>query len=168
MTAATQEEPFKDALARFASGVVIATAVDASGRWHGFTASAFTALSLDPPLVLVCLARSADCHEPFIGASAYGISLLREEHIDLARRFATKGADKFAGQSFTSSRLGPPLVRDALASFACRAHERISGGDHTVLIGEVVETQIADGRPMLFYRRQFRGVGPVAGRSSAS
>ena len=88
---------YRKAMARVASGVAIVTTSDADGRWWGFTASSFTPLSLDPPLILVCLSRDAGCRPAFTSAPAFRVNVLGVEHEQLAVRFATRGADKFFG-----------------------------------------------------------------------
>lgn len=91
---------FKQAMASFPSGVTIVTTVDGDGKWWGFTATSFCSVSMDPPLVLVCLARGAECHPVFEAAEHFVIHVIHSEHTDLALRFATRGADKFGDGSF--------------------------------------------------------------------
>lgn len=148
---------FREAMTRFVSGVTIITTADAEGRWWGFTASAFTSLSLSPPLVLACLATSADSHPVFMGASAFIVNILRREHEGLAVRFATKGADKFAGAGFRPGRAdGLPVLDDALVSLKCATHARHEGGDHTILIGAVEYITLRrNSNPALHYSRRF-------------
>lgn len=105
-----EQTAFRSAMAAFPSGVTIVTTSDAGGRWWGFTASSFCSVSLSPPLVLVCLDRNADCHAAFSGASQWAIHLVPPDHIDLARRFATRGADKFAGDWFVADCDGLPIL----------------------------------------------------------
>src|SRR4051812_11360247 len=96
----TEPELFREAMAKFASGVTIVTTADSDGAWWGFTASAFSSLSLTPPLILVCLAASAESHPAFAAAAGFIVNVLGSEHEELALRFATKGADKFQGDTF--------------------------------------------------------------------
>jgi flavin reductase ActVB len=148
---------FREAMTRFASGVTIVTTSSSDGSWHGFTASAFCSVSLDPPLVLVCLARSADSYETFTAASGFIINVLTNDHEELAIRFATKGADKFAGGEFRPGIVdGLPVLDDALANLKCRAHARYDGGDHTIFLGEVEYLRVSrDATPALHYAREF-------------
>ncbi|MQA85474.1 MAG: flavin reductase [Streptosporangiales bacterium] len=156
-SAPVERDTFRDALCRWAAGVTIVTTVDRHDRrpW-GFTASAFSSLSLDPPLILVCLDRDADCHDAFTRAKRFMINVLRAEHEELALRFATKGAEKFSGQEFTLSASGLPTLPDALCSVECDLRQTIPGGDHTILIGRVHDCVVRDGRPMIYYNRGFR------------
>lgn len=128
---------FRAALARFASGVVVATTLDAEGQPRGFTASAFCSVSLAPPLVLVCLGRDAECHAAFLAAGRIAISILAPGQDEVARRFATRGADKFAGDHMATGDDGLPVVRHAAAVLHGRLAERLPGGDHTILLTAV-------------------------------
>lgn len=151
-------DAFRAAMTRFASGVTIATTVDAQGDWVGFTASAFCSLSLRPPLVLVCQARTATSYEAFMGCDRFLINILGQQHEELAHRFASKGADKFAGGEFRASRSGLPLLEDALATVGCDMHARYTGGDHVIYVGEVYYCRVRDGAPMLHFDRRFWGL----------
>jgi flavin reductase ActVB len=168
---------FREAMMRFASGVTIVTTADTEAKWWGFTASSFTSLSLDPPLVLVCLAKSADSHPVFVSAPAFIVNVLGTEHESLAMRFASKGTEKFAGEEFRAGTVdGLPVLRDAHVSLKCRTHALYEGGDHTILIGEVEYIHVRmEGEPALHYDRKFwdligrpdrRCSPPASGRSS--
>jgi flavin reductase ActVB len=150
---------YRDALSKFPSGVTIVTTVDADGRPWGFTASAFASLSQDPPMVLVCLARSAECHPVFQAAEELAISILRPGHADIARLFATRGVDKFGGGGFHWLEDGHPVVSDALAVLRCRKARMVEGGDHSIILGEVWAAETSDGHPMLYFERDFRSIG---------
>lgn len=153
----TNPELFREAMTRFASGVTIVTTADAAGTWWGFTASAFSSLSLSPPLILVCLATSADSHPVFAAAPGFIVNVLGREHEQLAIRFATKGVEKFAGGEFRPGEAdGYPVLDDALVSLKCATHERHQAGDHTILIGAVEYVQMRhSGQPALHYNRRF-------------
>lgn len=156
VSGAIKPELFREAMTQFASGVTIVTTAD-DGAWWGFTASSFTSLSLEPPLVLVCLATSADSHATFEVAPAFIVNVLRDEHEQLAMRFARKGEAKFGGGEFRPGEAdGLPVLDDALVSLKCRTHARYEGGDHTILIGEVEYVRLRrGGRPALHYSRRF-------------
>jgi flavin reductase ActVB len=147
---------FKEAFARFPSGVVIATMIDAQGQARGFTASSFSSVSLDPPLVLVCLSTAAECYPAFLAAERFAISLLRPRHEEVARAFATRGADKFSLGDFVSAPHGLPVLKDALATMVCRKVHDYLCGDHSILLGEIEAADIGDGSDALvYYRRRF-------------
>src|SRR5581483_3851637 len=118
--------------------VTIVTTIDGSGRPNGFTASAFSSLSLDPPLVLVCLEKRANSYDAFMQADKMAISVLAEDQLDLGLRFARKDIDKFEGLNAKAGEAtGLPLIDGATVHLECRMYERLAGGDHTILVGEV-------------------------------
>jgi len=148
---------FREAMTRFASGVTIVTTADPEGRWWGFTASAFSSLSLEPALVLVCLATSAESHPVFEQAPSFVINILRHDQEELALRFGRRGANKFDGGEFRPGRTdGLPVLDSSMVSLKCRAHTRYEGGDHTILIGAVEYVILrSTSRPALHYSRRF-------------
>ncbi|MGH2587312.1 MAG: flavin reductase family protein [Dehalococcoidia bacterium] len=152
---------FRNAMASFASGVTVVTTVDEDGTLWGFTASAFSSLSLDPPLILVCLEKRADSHPAFERADHFAVSILAEHQQDTAMRFATRGIDKFGGiETLQGDATGHPLVPEAMAHIECRIVERLPGGDHTILIGEVLTARTDDRPPLLHYNRRFGAFHP--------
>jgi len=157
-------QSFRAAMARFPSGVIVATTLDAEGQPRGFTASAFAAASLAPPMVLLCLGRTAECHEAFLSAERIAVSILRPGHEDVARLFATRGADKFGGEHVAVSARGLPAVLEAAAVLDCRITDRVPAGDHTLLLAEVssvgLRDEIAEPSPaIVHYARRFWSVG---------
>ena len=161
MTTADQTA-FRNAMAQFASGVTIVTTRDEEGTPRGFTASAFSSLSLDPPLILVCLDRKADSHAAFEAAEHFAVSILAEGQGETAMRFARSGADKFGGfEVEPGSVTGMPVIPGALAHLECRMHDRLPGGDHTILVGEVLFAHTDERlRPLLHYNRAFGSFAP--------
>jgi len=151
---------FQEAMATFPSGVTIMTTVDGEGRPWGFTASSFCSLSLDPPLVLVCLAKNAQCHPAFERSDDWVVQIVHAEHLDLVKRFATKGADKFGGGEFVSDDRGVPMLPDASVVLRCSAHARYDGGDHTILVARVHDVELRETAPVLYFRRDFHPLGP--------
>lgn len=147
---------FRNAMARFASGVTVVTTHDRAGQPVGFTASAFSSLSLDPPLVLVCLEKRADCWDAFMAAPRFAVSILAAGQDDIAMRFATKSIDKFAGAPLVSGdATGLPLIAGATVHLECRLFDKPDGGDHTILIGEVLRASSSDDPPLLHFNRTF-------------
>ena len=152
---------FRAAMARFPSGVVVATTMDRDGRPRGFTASAFCSVSLSPPMVLLCLGRDAECHEAFVSARRLAISILAPGQDAVALRFATRGADKFAGADIIDGPAGLPVVREAAALLDCRLHQAFPGGDHTILLCDVADVALAGaaGAGLVHHARRFWTVG---------
>jgi flavin reductase ActVB len=143
-------------MARFASGVTIWTTVDAEGRPSGFTASAFSSLSLDPPLVLVCLDKGANSYAAFSSCATLAVSILAAGQADIALRFAKRDIDKFEGVATVTGELtGLPLIAGAMVHLECRAHSRLDGGDHTIIVAEVLRAASNDKPPLIHFNRQF-------------
>jgi flavin reductase ActVB len=146
---------FRQAMTRFPSGVTIVTMIgDAKRRW-GFTASAFAWLSLEPPQVLVCLDRSANCYPHFCDADRFAINILGADHEALARHFARKGIDKFAGLEFEPGEFQLPLLPDAVAALECQKSALVPGGDHVILVGEPLSIRLGSGTPAVLFDQRF-------------
>lgn len=153
---------YREALSRFPSGVTVVVTKDHDGVSRGFTASAFTALSENPPLVLVCLAKTADSHPAFAAATKFAIHIAADENTSVAKRFATKGADKFAGDDFDLDPDGMPALRGAIARLSCSMYELHDGGDHDILIGRVEDVQLGVNEvPAVYHDRNFHTLAPL-------
>ena len=139
------------AMARVPSAVTIVITRDESGRPCGFTASSFCLVSLEPPLVPVCLDRSANCHPVFARCGELAISVLQPHRAELARRFATKAADKFARDRFARLPSGIDVVHEAAAVLKYTVHGRIEAGDHTIILGRVRRAQVRTGGAAAVY-----------------
>jgi len=154
--APVSSEEFRRACGRFATGVTVASVIDAQGAAHGLTVSSFTPVSLDPPLVAICLGRAVTTIDAFRQASHFGINILREEHRDLSQRFATRGHDRFNGVAWQRGATGVPLLDCALASLECEAYHRFTAGDHDILVGQVVGTRVEEGTPLVHFASRYR------------
>jgi flavin reductase ActVB len=159
VTRAAEPALFREAMASFPSGITIVTTTDDDGRWWGFTATSFCSVSMVPPLVLVCLADTAECHPVFATAQRWNVHVVHPEHADLAVRFATRGVDKFSGAGFVADEHGLPVLQQASALLGCTAHARHPGGDHTILVGRVQRVRVGDALPAVYFRRGFHAVG---------
>jgi flavin reductase (DIM6/NTAB) family NADH-FMN oxidoreductase RutF len=145
------QDAFRAVLGRFASGVTIVTVLGANGRDYGMTVSAFSSVSLEPPLVMVCIGEEASLKPMIAEATHYGVSILASDQEPLSRRFAAHG-ERFDGIGFTRGENGMALIDGALAFMECRIVARHRAGDHTVVIGEVEAASVEDARPLLYYR----------------
>jgi flavin reductase ActVB len=145
-------------MASFPSGATIVTTSDSDGRWWGFTASSFCSVSMDPPLVLTCLANTAQCFPAFAQAQRWNIHVLQHRHADLAVRFATRGAAKFDATGFEPDADGLPFLKDVSISLRCATYSKVDGGDHLVLIGRVEEVGIGEEMPFVYFRRKFHSL----------
>jgi flavin reductase ActVB len=143
---------FRAVLGRFASGITIATVRDADGGDHGMTVSAFSSLSLDPPLVLVCIGNDASMAGALAAASHVGVNILSQEQEALSRRFAGKYDDRFNGLAFDHAPSGVPILGDVLAWIDGRIVARHPAGDHVIIVLAVEAAATGDGRPLLYYR----------------
>jgi len=149
---------FKQAMSRFPSGVVIVTTVNPDGKRCGFTASAFSSLSLDPPLILVCLANSADCYQSFMTNDKFAVNVIGLQQHELAFKFATKGVEKFDGDNFIVGDSGLPIITDCIFSLECNFKHKYPGGDHEILVGEVQYARVNEGEPSIWYEGSFRNI----------
>jgi flavin reductase (DIM6/NTAB) family NADH-FMN oxidoreductase RutF len=143
---------FRAVLGRFASGVTVITTIDGTGRDQGMTVSAFSSLSLDPPLVLVCIDHAASLWPVLQTASHFAVNILASGQEALSRRFSSKEGERFDGIGFTRGNTGIALLDDTLASVECAVTARIPHGDHSVLIGHVETGSTRDLQPLLYYR----------------
>jgi flavin reductase ActVB len=155
-TTTAEQQLFRAAMASFPSGVTIVSTGDADGRWWGFTATSFCSVSMDPPLVLVCLGQTAECHPVFATAQRWLVHIISHEHAPLGIRFATRGADKFATADFDRDQHGLPRLAGACVTLDCTNYAKLPGGDHTIIVGRVERTHIDDGIPAVYFRGQFR------------
>jgi len=149
-------DDFRAALSRWASGVTIVTAAGPVGM----TVSAFSSLSLDPPLILVSLARAAATHDPVLAAPGFAVHILEDDQAELSHRFAT-AQDRFNGLDWSTGPYGAPLLHGGVARIACERHATVDGGDHTILIGRVVQVDVHAGEPLLYYCGAYRGLAPI-------
>ena len=159
-TAVTSEE-FRRACGRFATGVTIASVIDCQGTPHGLTVSSFTSVSLDPPLILICLGHAVSVIDAFRSASYFGINVLSENQRDLSERFARKGEDRFTGVAWERGETGVPLIPGVLAAIECAVERRVTAGDHDIFIGEMVASRVTEGEPLIHYASRYRQLAPL-------
>jgi 3-hydroxy-9,10-secoandrosta-1,3,5(10)-triene-9,17-dione monooxygenase reductase component len=156
MTAAGDpQRAFRDALGAFATGVTIATTRDGCGEPVGVTASSFNSVSLDPPLILWSLAKNSLSHQSFAESGHFAVHVLAASQEPLSNRFARRGDDKFAGLAWRTGALGSPILDDYAALFECRTRHQYEGGDHIILVGEVVAHDARDEPPLLFHAGRY-------------
>jgi len=147
---------FRRALGEFATGVAVVTTRARDGRRIGVTVNSFTSLSLDPPLVLWCLAREAASLPDFTGASHFAINVLAADQHHLSRQFSTPLPDKFCDVDFAEGVAGMPLLNGVIARFICRNVKQHDGGDHVIFVGEVEAYERFDGEPLVFHSGRYR------------
>ncbi len=152
---------FRRACGRFATGVTIATVPDASGAPHGLTVSSFTSVSLDPPLVLICVGHAASSIGLFRNANYFGINVLNEGQRTLSDHFARKGHDRFGAVPWVAGATGVPLIPGSLAQIECAVHHRAEMGDHDIFVGEMIRAHIAEGNPLIHFAGAYRKLEPL-------
>lgn len=152
------QESFRHACARWATGVAVATVTGSDHLPHGMTVSSFTIVSWHPHLVLVSIDHRATAYRHFALAQGFSIHVLGDDQEDLSVRFSRPGAERFAGLPYTEGSTGAPVFQGALAEFDCKVVDRVHQGDHTLLIGEVNRAASRDGRPLLYFNRAYRRI----------
>lgn len=145
-------QAFRDVIGHFASGVTVIT-TEHDGKPFGTTASAVTSLSLEPPMLVICMNRSSSTGQAVAAAGGFAVNILGEDQSDLAMRFAGKG-DKFAGVEIRRDH-AYPLLADALAGLVCEVTEQVSAGTHYVFLAEVHHATAQAGAPLAYFRGQF-------------
>jgi len=151
---------FREALKNFPSGVTIVTTADEEGNPLGATVSSFASLSLEPPLVLVCLSEHSRTVRAIRARRAFAVHILDRSQHALARRFASDGAAKFEGADFRFNAAGVPCLTECRALLECRLHGEYAGGDHLILVGRVeAARQAPEFEPLVYAQRSFFGLG---------
>lgn len=148
-------DAFRAVMGRFATGVTVVTAVDAEGQDRGMTVSAFASVSLQPPLVVMCIDGTASMYELLQVTPYFAINILASTQEAIARRFAATGAQQFEGIGYRSGENGVPVLNDVLAFVECRHVSSARAGDHAIIVGETVAAEMRDARPLLYYRGGF-------------
>jgi 3-hydroxy-9,10-secoandrosta-1,3,5(10)-triene-9,17-dione monooxygenase reductase component len=170
VTMSTSEEvdqlQFRSVMSHFATGVVVVTGIDPDGNPVGMTAQSFSALSLDPPLVMVSPARTSSSWPRIGQGGRFAINVLGSQQQELSAAFARSGIDKFEGRSWRTGELGIPLLDGAIAHIECDIEAVYPGGDHYIAVGRVraLDSQLtepgAEPSPLLFYRSGYRTLHP--------
>jgi flavin reductase (DIM6/NTAB) family NADH-FMN oxidoreductase RutF len=145
---------FRDTVGCFATGITIITTIEADGTPVGLTANSFTSLSLDPPMVLFCLDYKVASFDAFKPGGNFAVNILASEQQDLSNRFAKSGPDKWDGVKFDTWDSGCPILPGCLASMECKVSSINEGGDHVIVIGEVVRMERAQGdvMPLMYFK----------------
>lgn len=148
----------RNALGGFATGVTIVTSRGKDGAAAGVTVNSFCSVSLDPPLVLWCLCKTAPSSRVFIDATHFAIHVLAEDQSHLSTRFSRPSPDKFAGLDIVRGLGGAPVIDGVVALFECRCEQRIDAGDHYIMLGRVERYGYTGGAPLLFHTGAYRRI----------
>ena len=152
-----EDRLFRDAMGCFATGITVVTSTDEDSAPIGITANSFASLSLDPPLLLVCIANESETGERLKQADHFAINVLNHDQLATSKIFANKSDDRFVGVDWTPGDTGAPLLAGSLGTFECARHEIYDGGDHFILVGRVLKGLFqADGDPLLYFKGRYR------------
>jgi len=149
------QEQFRNALGSFASGVTAVTTKDANGKLLGITVSAFCSVSLSPPMVLICIEKTAGCHYAFEESNVFVVNILREGEAETSEVFASVIDNKFEEIEYSLGIDGVPILTNALATLECRVKFSYHGGDHSIFVGEVENVSVDDGSPLMYFRGNY-------------
>jgi 3-hydroxy-9,10-secoandrosta-1,3,5(10)-triene-9,17-dione monooxygenase reductase component len=147
----------KQAMRVFPQGVTVVTTA-AEGGLRGLTVSSFTSVSLEPPLVLFSIAKNSALHDTLKTSKSFAVNFLADDQKSVSDRFAgrTKAKDRFEGISYTAGETGSPIIKGVRAAIECSLWKTIDGGDHTIIIGEVVSAlNFGSKRPLVYYSQQY-------------
>jgi flavin reductase (DIM6/NTAB) family NADH-FMN oxidoreductase RutF len=150
-----QASDFRHVLGHFASGVTVITTTDADNRPAGLTASAFTSVSLDPPLILVCVDHKSQTYPALLERGRFAVNFLADDQQDVSRRFASTKLDKFEVVGWRMSDFGLPLIDGALAQLECTTANTHVEGDHTIFVGLVERASALDKEPLMYFRGKY-------------
>jgi flavin reductase (DIM6/NTAB) family NADH-FMN oxidoreductase RutF len=148
------QSDFREVIGHFMTGVTVITTAH-EGQRYGVTASAFSSLSLDPPMLLVCLNRNLATADAVRASGTFAVNILCEDQGALATQFATRHPDKFRGVSVVPGMLDVPVLGEALAHIECEVHETVTAATHTVFLGRVRHASSRVGRPLAYFRGTF-------------
>ncbi len=150
----TQE--LRRVMGHFATGVTVITTKDKDGTPQGLTANAFMSLSLNPPLVLISVDKGATCYVCFEAGSGFTVNFLAEGQEEISKRFATKGIDKFNGLQWHPGGNGAAIIDGVIGYVECKITQCHDGGDHTIVVGEILNVSATGDRPLLFFKGKYQ------------
>lgn len=157
--AETNAKELRELFGRFLTGVTVVTLHDEEGNPRGFTANSFTSVSLDPPLVLVCIGDKAGSHDAFVNSKRFGVNILSEAQRDISTVFASRSEDRFAKVETIAPGDAAPMIEGSLGSLDCEMHSVVQAGDHSIVIGRVLRFRTNLGAPLGYYRGSYVAFG---------
>ena len=144
------KEEFKQALSRFASGVTVITTIDKDKKPHGITVSAFCSVSLEPPLILICIDKNAGSYGAFQESRSFVVNILGDDQQHISNQFALPIPDKFDGMDFHLNDQEIPVLNEAIVNLECKLKESYEGGDHTIFVGQIEKSLVREGDPLVY------------------
>jgi flavin reductase (DIM6/NTAB) family NADH-FMN oxidoreductase RutF len=157
-TGTLDTKTFRDACSLFGSGVTVATVRAPDGSPHGLTVSSFTPVSIEPPLILICIDHGCTFLQHFRACSHFAVNILAESQRDLSITFACKDEGRFEGVEWNPSPNDVPLLHGCIAAFECQLAAVIEAGDHAIFLGEVMNAECQGGEPLLYFNREYRSL----------
>jgi flavin reductase len=154
-------EEFKTVMRSWASGVTVITTAGPDGP-HGMTANSFTGVSLDPPLVLICVSHQTRTHEHLQARGVFGVHILHNGQEEISNRCAGlsgKAGNRITDLPHSIGPFGVPLLNDCLTALICRVQAAFEGGDHTIFLAEIHSARMAEGTPLLYFNRTYHRIG---------
>lgn len=146
---------FRNAMGSFSTGVTVIS-VNTEDGVHAMTANSITSVSLDPPILLICIDHKANSLDLIKKVGTFGVNILKEEQIDISRIFAKQKVEEEPEFAFETIDNGAPLLKDSLVNLDCKVVQEVEAGDHTVFFGEVLNLNNNEGNPLCFFRGQYR------------
>lgn len=156
---ALEPQAFREACALFSGGVAVATVRAQDGTPHGLTVSSFAAVSISPPLILICIDLQCPFISHFRQGTHFAVNVLSESQRAVSVTFAEKPEGRFEGLDWTPGESGAPILRGCLATLECRTASIIEAGDHAIFVGEAEHAQWDMGRPLVYFNRDYRSLG---------
>ena len=153
-----EQQLFRRVCGKYATGITVLTVLDSKAGPQGMTANSFTSVSLDPPMVLVCIDRKARILGYFAAGTRFAINVLHEDQKELSTCFARSGLDRFQGIAWSPGQNGCPIFPDVLASLECSVSQMVEAGDHVVVIGEVFHATWRDGQPLIYFNSSYQAL----------
>jgi flavin reductase (DIM6/NTAB) family NADH-FMN oxidoreductase RutF len=155
------ESALREVMGSYPTGVTIVAGCDEAGEPFGLTVNSFTSVSLDPPLVLVCIGRASASHDRLVSGSGFSVNVLSGAQGDIAWRCAREPSEgRFDDVAWTASSSGAPILDGAAAWLDCAVHEVLEGGDHSIVLGRVVDASVSDLPALLFHRGRLSSTDP--------
>ena len=160
MTQQFDSKDLRRVMSQFATGITVVTTLDRSGVPAGMTANSFASVSLDPPLILLCVDQHIEFFRVITEADHFCVNFLTAAQESLSRQFATRGIDKFAGVEYEAGKTGVPVLRGTLGHVECSRYELLPGGDHIIVLGKVEFLNCAGGEPLMYFGSRYRLLQP--------
>jgi flavin reductase (DIM6/NTAB) family NADH-FMN oxidoreductase RutF len=152
-----EQQLFRRVCSKFATGITVLTLCDANGAPHGMTANSFTSVSLDPPMILVCVDLKARILPHFAAGVRFAVNVLDESQQDLSNTFARNG-ERFQGIDWGPGETGSPILGGVLASLECSVAQIVEAGDHVVVVGKVSHATWREGQPLIYFNSSYQAL----------